>query len=251
MGLNRKTICLLALLALMGYAWAHGEAEEHAEEDRMEPSEYLPVDPWPLALYAGAFILLVSFMAFISRNLTTDAHKKMFFILIAVPTVLVTLYMAATTVYLNLASTSGGPVHWHADYEIWACGEKVEHLEDAGLLSNTVGSPVLHHHEDNRIHVEGLVVNKEDIALAKFFKVIGGGLTDSAITLPLEGGAVKTYRNGDLCPDGKPGTLRLYVKEHQTGQFFESTEIAGYVIKPGFEVPPGDYLKIAFETEGN
>ncbi len=249
--MNAKILLLLALLALAGAAWAHGAAEEHVEEARQEPADYLPVDPWPLTLYTGAFVLLVAFVAFVFREMTTEAHKKIFFTLIAVPTLLVTLYLGVSTVYLNVVSESGGPVHWHADYEIWVCGKKVENLADAGFFSNTVGTPVLHHHEDYRIHVEGLVVNKEDIALSKFFKAIGGNLTDSSITLPLEGGMVKTYRNGDQCPDGRPGRVKLYVKDHQTGRFVESKETAGYLIKPGFEVPPGDYLKIAFEPEGD
>ena len=247
--MNAKILLLLALLALAGAAWAHGVADEHAEEARQEPADYLPVDPWPLTLYTRVFVLLVASAAFIFRERTTDTHKKIFIILIAVPTLLVTLYLGVSTVYLNVASESGGPVHWHADYELWVCGEKAE-LAGAGFLSNTVGTPVLHHHEDNRIHVEGLVVKTEDIALGKYFKSIGGGLTNDSITLPYADGTVKIYRNGDKCPDGRPGRLRLYVKEHQTGQFFENKEIAGYVIKPGFEVPPGDYLKIAFEQEG-
>ncbi len=221
-------------------------AVAHGEEEAASPPTYLPIDPFPLALYVFALVLFVVAASLLFPSLLTPSRKKMAFLAIAVPVGAVTLYLAASTVYLNLTSESGGPVHWHADFEIWLCGEKAQ-LPHADLPANYVGTPVLHYHDDNRIHVEGVVVKKEDIALHRFFEAIGGELSGTSITVPLEGDRQVAYSNGNVCPNGRPGRLKLFVKNHETGTFYEEPALEDYVIKPHFEVPPGDYLKIVFE----
>lgn len=232
----KKTI--LALLALTTLVLAHGA----------EPKTYLPMDPVELIVYDFVFMLGIIIFSLIFPNMLNDKIKKIFFILIAVPVILITLYVGASSVYLNVISESGGPVHWHADFEIWTCGQELK-LPTAKFPSNYVGTATLHHHDDNRIHIEGLFIKNQDVNLASFFEVIGGELTDSSIKVPQENTAPIEYKNGDACPSGRPGKLKVLVKNHETGEFEESMDISNYVIKPYFEVPPGDYLKIVFGDE--
>src|SRR3989344_2967874 len=252
----RQAVLVFAFTILLGlpFAVAHGIGEPEIENARIEPSAYLPVDPSWLALYDFGLICAIVAASLAFPAALTPKTKKAFFIIIAVPAVLITLYMAASTVYLNVISWSGGPVHWHADFEIWACGEKLA-LPKATFPSNYVGTSTLHHHDDYRIHVEGLVVSKDDVALRSFFRVIGGDLEKGRLAVPntdvnsRNALPVLEFNNGDLCPNGKPGKVKLYVKNQETGAFEENPGIDDYVLKPFYNIPPGDYLKIAFETE--
>lgn len=97
-----------------------------------------------------------------------------------------TFTMVGATVYLNTKADSGGPVHWHADIEFWACGNELELRDPTGFLSNKIGTWTLHEHNDQRIHLEGVVVEEEiDASLGKFFHVIGGAITDEQMVIPL------------------------------------------------------------------
>lgn len=220
-----------------------------------EPSDYLPVDPFPLALYGFAFILVLSFLSIKFADKMSELHKKIVFVLVAIVVVGVTLYAGGTTVYLNLISESGGPAHWHADFEIWDCGEKVTDLAYTTGLESFVGTAVLHHHNDYRIHVEGVLIKKSNASLGSFFKAIGGDMTNNSISIPLNDGTIRTLKNGDLC-NGRPGVLKLFVQNATTnGEFVENNQLSDYVLSPFF-VPvtqdgEGDYLKIVFEPQGD
>ncbi len=160
-----------------------------------------------------------------------------------------TLILAGSTVYLNVKSESGGPVHWHAGIEFWACGTEVNLRDPIGALSNKVGSSTYHEHNDKYIHLEGVVVEKRiDASLDKFMNVTGGYITNSSIGIPLskdqaawpvtgdqldgdsdlsnigavatpdrigysldDNGPVLQLNNGDACPDGSPGEVQVFV----------------------------------------
>ncbi|MDZ7786387.1 MAG: hypothetical protein U5L95_04680 [Candidatus Saccharibacteria bacterium] len=160
-----------------------------------------------------------------------------------------TLLLTGSTVYLNVKSESGGPVHWHSGIEFWACGSEVNLRDPDGLLSNKVGSPTYHEHNDKYIHLEGVVVNKSyDASLEKFMDVTGGYITPSSIGIPLSedeaawpttgdqldgdedkrqlervasadrigqsadgNRPVLQLQNGDTCPDGTPGEIQVFV----------------------------------------
>ncbi|MEM4255146.1 MAG: hypothetical protein QXR53_02335 [Candidatus Norongarragalinales archaeon] len=192
------------------------------------------------ALYALAFVVIIAITAAVFKEELGDKGKKAAFVLIALIVVATTLYLGGSIVWVNLNSASGGPVHWHADYEVWACGEKIEMQMSEGL-SNKIGTQLFHHHNDMRIHVEGVVMNLEDVELGEFFEAIGGEFTKDELKVVLQDGTVQTLRNGDLCPDGHAGTLKLYVNGELNKKMNE------YVIKPYSQVPPGDVLKIVFD----
>jgi len=181
-------------------------------------------------------------------------HKKLLFSLMVIPIIAATLYTAGTTIYLNQVSHTKGPVHWHADFEIWNCGEKVD-LRNPQGLSNRVGSPVFHEHDDFRIHVEGVVVKTGDVALDNFFNVIGGVLTEESLGVPADDG-ITILHNGDLC-NGKPGKIQVFVykvispKEQGRWVYMQEKveDYTDYVLSPYSHVPPGDCIIVEFDQE--
>lgn len=112
------------------------------------------------------------------------------------------LFLAGSTVYLNVKSDSGGPVHWHADIEYWACGNQLELRNPTGTLSNKIGTSTLHEHDDQRIHLEGVVVDGiKDASLGKFMYVIDGAITDEALVMPLD--SEDSYFEDNIDIDGE------------------------------------------------
>lgn len=133
------------------------------------------------------------------------AHKKPklklpLFLGILITVLSTTLVISGGTVYLNMNSYVGGPVHWHADYEIWACGNELETRDPQGFLSNKIGTPTLHEHNDKRIHLEGVPITSYDASLGKFMSVIGGQLTKDSLVIPLNDD--KLFENGKGEEDG-------------------------------------------------
>lgn len=195
-----------------------------------------------IVLYVVIGILAVmTVLSLLHKKKFTEAEKKLFFGLIAIPVLVVTLYMAGHTIYTDVNSVTGGPVHWHADYQVWVCGERLD-LMDPTFPSNKIGSPLFHEHNDDRIHVEGTVDQLENIDLGSYFQVIGGQLTQTALTYPTEDRGIIDVANGDLC-DGVPSELKVYAN----GQLLESW--SDYLYAPHAYVPPGDCLIIEFSPD--
>ncbi len=204
-------------------------------------------------MVTGVIIAALVVLAIVEQRKLHN-RKRLFFLTIALPIVFATLFTAGTTIYLNQISATKGPVHWHADFEIWNCGKKIDLLNPTGL-SNRVGTPVFHEHNDNRIHVEGVVLHPEDVALKMFFNVVGSFLTTEELRLPANEGIV-TMRNGELC-NGKTGKLQVFVYKvinpEETGNWGYQQEkvenFAQYVLSPYSQVPPGDCIIIEFDEE--
>lgn len=251
--MNKPLLFTLCLALLFSLALAHEDSQDPFHPH--SPVDYLPIDPFPLALGAFFVILLLSFLSLVFQSRMNEIHKKTVFVFVGLLVIFVTLYAGATTVYLNLISESGGPVHWHADFEVWVCGGKITNLVETIGLESYVGTPVLHHHNDYRMHVEGLVVKKSDVSLQNFFSAIGGTLEHDSIEIPLRDKSLLKKQNGDLC-NGKPGKLQLFVKNGQTSnEFVLAPELQEYVLSPYYEtvatgVGEGDLLKIVFDAEG-
>lgn len=177
--------------------------------------------------------------------------KLPLFILIALSMLGTTAILLGSTIYLNVKSDSGGPVHWHADIEFWSCGAELNLRNPTGFLSNKIGSATYHEHNDKRIHLEGVVVDKEvDASLGKFMHLTGGYVSRDVIAIPLgrdrstwfanekqidgdkqspdkfnyatgndewitydDKGAVLTLKNGEYCGGGDivPSELQVFV----------------------------------------
>ena len=203
-------------------------------------------------MVTSILVTALMILAIISKQKFRN-HKKMLFLLMIIPIIVATLYAAGTTIYLNKMSESGGPVHWHADFEIWNCGEKVDLLDPSGL-SNRFGTPVFHEHNDFRIHVEGVVIKTADVSLENFFNVIGGVLTQESLGIPTDDGLIY-LKDGDLCK-GKPGKVQVFayktINPEEHGKWIytqRKVENYAYYIAPYAHVPPGDCIIIEFDQE--
>lgn len=237
---------------MFGEVFAHeGEEELPIEAATSRPLEEqlheLSFAWLTIATFIALFFILIS----IVWKEKTEKGKWILYLGIAIPIVLATLILAGTTVYLNLVSISGGPVHWHADFQVWACGKQLDLIDPVGI-ENRVGTSAFHEHGDNRIHIEGVVNQLEDVSLGKFFEAVGGELHADHLTLPTDAGEI-TYKNGDFCPDGTVGELQVFAWKTVPSkqEFFQEKLIdpADYVISPYATIPPGDCLIIEFGEE--
>jgi hypothetical protein len=200
-------------------------------------------------LLIGATILLAVLVGIsLQEKYLTEKLKKFLFIGIIFAVVVPTLYMIVSTVYLNTVSASKGPVHWHADIEVWACGKEIELQDPTGFLSNKIGTSTLHEHNDKRIHLEGVVVHPEDASLGKFFQVIGGELANESLIVPTNNGPIP-YTNGSMCADGSTGEVQVFVYQAGEDGYYSQQKLenpADYLISPYSQVPRGDCVIVEF-----
>ena len=136
----------------------------------------------------------------------------------------------------NLSSTTPSatytaePVHWHAAFEVNLCGVKQD-FSSYGSGEHHAGLPLLHTHGDGVIHIEGRILQKEDIALGRFF---------DGINIPFDRDRIMNKKNGDECAPGKPGQVKMFVNGAP------NTEFRNY-IPAGTEHAQEDSIKIVFE----
>ncbi len=219
---------LLVLLVNFGISFAHGEEVENSTSS---------LNPWIIvpSLVIG---LLASIYVF-KRYYEKKNKKYVLFCLIVLVVVAITSYLAINTTYNNLTSFSRGPIHWHADFQIWICGNLIELEDPKNIFTNKIGSAEAHEHNDNRIHLEGLMKQREDALLGNFFESIGGSLSSNSISIPVNEQGSKTWINGDLC-NNKEAKLYMFVNSELNNEF------DSYLIKPYADVPPGDEIKFVF-----
>ena len=170
------------------------------------------------------------------------------FFLIAATILGVTGYVAGSTVYLNSVSVAKGPVHWHADFEAWDCGHKLDLISPKGM-SNEVGTPVVHSHGDGRIHIEGVIVQHSDASLGRFFTAVGGDLHSGLLRFPTDSG-MAVVKDGDAC-NGGAGTLQVFVYKTVNGLALQEKvpNYESYVISPHSQIPPGDCVILEFDSK--
>lgn len=230
-------------------------------------------------------IVLLLIASRVVKNKKYKAIKTPLFIAIAATIILPSLLLVGSTIYINTISESKGPVHWHTDIEFWVCGEEIELRDPYEFLSNKIGTATYHEHDDKRIHLEGVVIEKEyDASLEKFMDVTEGSITDDSIVIATEdrlfendvdgdipsgnqegarglmqrdedGKAVISAQNGQDCGDGVPGELQVFVfrfnKEDDT-YYQEKLENPGrYTMRDESVVPPGDCLIVEFGPSRN
>lgn len=103
-----------------------------------------------------------------------------------------------------------GRDHWHATYQFWVCGERQPNFPawEAGV----------HTHADGVIHIHPFTPAEEGAGarLVKWFEYGGGKLTADSVRAP---GSRTTYRNGDTCPDGRPGEVQVFVNGQRLDNF--------------------------------
>ena len=239
----KKSVFLLSLLLIISSLTVF--AHDHDLVEKFTTTSVYAV----LAVSVLVIVLIIASMLHEKRK--KDSFKWGIFLGIAIPVVLVTLYVAGSTIYLNVVSDTKGPVHWHADFEIWHCGNKIDLLDPTGL-SNRIGNPVLHEHGDDRIHVEGVVVKYPDVNLGKFFEIIGGTLQRGSLTIPTNQG-ILNMKDGDKCGD-IPGKLQVFIlqvqnpEDHKNWNYKQIKMVSydTYILRPQSQVPPGDCIIIEF-----
>ncbi len=200
-----------------------------------------------IVLLASIVLVVFSALSLKIKKLTANT-KKILFSTITGVVVLTTLFLSASTIYLNTVSSSSGPVHWHADFQVWACGKEYD-LKDPKGLSNKIGTATLHEHNDKRIHLEGVVVSKQDASLGKFFTVIGGLISSGSLLFPVNNGML-SVSSGGVCPDSSRAELQVFVYKVKNGIYYQQKldDPASYIISPQSTIPPGDCIIIEFDS---
>lgn len=243
------TSLFFVLIILSVIAYAH-ENEEEKINDFGSNSKSNSIN----YILITSLIVIISIIAITFSKEKTEKRKWFFFLAIIIPIILTTIYMASSTIYLNLISETKGPVHWHADFEIWNCGKKIDLIDPKGL-SNRVGTPVFHEHGDNRIHVEGVVVESREVDLHNFFEVIGGSLANNYLSAPTNNGIIE-IKDGNLCNEN-PGKLQVFlykINNPENTKNWKSEQqkldnFKDYVLSPYSQIPPGDCIIIEFGIE--
>src|SRR3989344_2583633 len=82
-------------------------------------------DSLNVALIASGLTILLIIGAVLNKN-GSNPFKAATFLLIVLIVTATTLYLSISTVLLNIRSESNGPVHWHTDFEIWKCDERLD-----------------------------------------------------------------------------------------------------------------------------
>lgn len=195
--------------------------------------------------------LLVGYAVFAKPR--KDRVKKTIFVSIIIVTVLSTFYLAGTTIYINTISPTGGPVHWHTDYEIWHCGNKLDLIDPTGI-DNRVGTWEVHEHNDDRMHVEGTVLDLEQGSFRHFFEIIGATFSDTGFTYPSVNGNVTLPYSGTC--NGKQAELQAFLLRVTNPQDAKQWVYSQQKIpisldtrmQPYSNVPPGDCLIIEYDV---
>ncbi|MDO8642436.1 MAG: hypothetical protein Q7R76_02485 [Candidatus Woesearchaeota archaeon] len=248
--------CFFIFVLVLG-SFVSAHEEESAYNTDGQNRLYYQTRTLSMKLLISATIIITAFVAYaIANNHSGLTHnkKKILFLGIAVPALIATIVLAYATVYLNVVSETKGPVHWHADFEIWNCGEKID-LKNPEGFTNRIGTPVFHEHSDDRIHVEGVLIDKSDANLGRFFNVTSGLLTQEKMRVPTNTGFVEAT-NGESC-NGVPAKLQVFLfhvtnPEQDKEWVYEQKKIEhfdDYVLAPQSLVPPGDCIIVEFGPE--
>ncbi len=108
---------------------------------------------------------------------------------------------------------TAGNVHWHANIRLETCGQ-YRSLENLGSKTNHVGNEILHTHGDNLYHLEGAPKFMRETSIGSFFGAIG---------VPVSTERIYEYRNGDACPNGTPGMVKMTVNGIPIADMMEYT----------------------------
>lgn len=230
---------LFAFLLLLSILMPHAVlSHEEEEEFALDHSELYPLSQLSAFGYGSLIFGILIVVILLFHKVMNDAAKKIVYFSIIIIISLVTIYLVLTTLHLNIISLTKGPVHWHADFEIWVCGKEIFIAEPKSLLSNKQGVDLMHAHNDNRIHVEGVILDKKQASLGAFFYAVGGSISSDGIKVPTDEDLISVHE-GDRCNE-QPAKLYVFVN----GNLIENP--SSYVISPYEKVPPGDRIKFVF-----
>ncbi|MEE9286059.1 MAG: hypothetical protein V3V35_10085 [Dehalococcoidia bacterium] len=116
--------------------------------------------------------------------------------------------------------------HWHAPISITVCGGSYTEPQQSPL-------PGLHTHNDGVIHIEPRRSGEagSNASLGTYFRTSQLLVEEDLIQIPGE----QAFRNGDPCPDGQPGQLRVLVNGGEVEDFLNYLPQNGDRIAVTFE----------------
>lgn len=93
--------------------------------------------------------------------------------------------------------------HWHAAYGIYVCNEFVP------AITSDQDPKGIHTHGDGVVHIHPFTkaASGRNATFGVFAEAVGLKVGETRIEVP--GG--KNYKNGDACPDGKKGKVKVYL----------------------------------------
>ena len=254
----RCNIALILFIFIIVFCIIPISAHEGSEEEsqlELKIDERAKSTSFLLISISSAIIALAVIISIFFKN-KYPKLKIVLFLLILLPTIITTIYLVSATIYKNKLSETNGPVHWHADFEIWNCNNKVDLINPSGLL-NRVGTSLFHEHGDNRIHIEGVILKKSEVDLYSFFEVIGGYLSNEILIVPTNAGNIE-IKNNDFC-NNEEAKLQVFLysitnpdPNKKSGFMYKQEKLEDfqeYVISPYQNIPPGDCLMITFMEE--
>ncbi|MEK6970269.1 MAG: hypothetical protein AABW68_01080 [archaeon] len=246
-------LTLFLLLAATTGVWGH-EGEEEAIDSSIQLAQTLRENSYNVILLTSA-ALIVLVVYSIKTKPRKEKMKRILFWTIAFFAVGSNLYLAGATIYTNMVSPTGGPVHWHTDYEVWNCGQPLDLIDPTGW-DNRVGTWEVHEHNDNRMHIEGTILNMDQASFHHFFEITGGTIEQEGMTYPSVNGDVTLPATGSC--NERPAELqvfRLYVTNPEsqknwtyTQEKLEYPEGLEKIMAPYSNVPPGDCLIIEYDA---
>ena len=234
--MKKRILLLLSMIFILsaGYAWSHEEETDYM----LDHEELYPISQMKAFGYGSLAFGIIALIIILFNKAMSENIKKLVYLAVVVLVVSVTLYLVIVTLHLNFVSISKGPVHWHADFQILACDKELKLSKPQRFLSNKQGVDLLHAHQDNRIHVEGVLLDEKQASIGAFFHAVKGSLSYDGFTLPTDEGIVE-YHDGDFC-SGQPAKLHVFVNGNLI------SDPANHVIAPHEKVPPGDMIKLVF-----
>lgn len=217
------------------------EGEEILEKVEPALDQVIRTNSINFTLWAILLLAILTVLSIIFKK--SESFKYILFSAFAVAALANTIYLSGSTIYLNQKSQTGGPIHWHADFGIYNCGQKVN-IKDPQGFSNKTGEEVVHEHNDERMHFEGVLLDMHDASIGHFFESLGGSMSNSHLTVPTNEGLL-TLQDGSLC-NGKSASFQVFVFKTEGDVFFQQKlkDPQNYVISPEDNVPPGDCVII-------
>lgn len=168
-----------------------------------------------VAMTCMAIVVLFVLIAFAIA--THEAHPRLkgpLYTLIATIVLLSTLVLGGASFALNFSSSTGGPVRWTADFQVWACGNQLNLRDPRGALTDRIGSPVLFEKNDGRIHYDGTPTNMpNDVTLGSFMRVVGGNITPDSLIFPINS------ENGFIGTPQAPEQIQPYIQSNSEGSY--------------------------------
>lgn len=249
--MNKSLFGIVLLLLFAGIVAAH-DLTESGLSPPLQLAKDLKDNSYNVVI-ATAILLVILIVYSIKTKPRKEKIKLFLFWSIAVLAAGSTLYLGLSTFYLNQVSPTGGPVHWHADFEVWNCGTKLDLVDPTGL-DNKIGLPEVHEHNDDRMHIEGALLDLSHATFHEFFHIVGTEMDAQGMNYPTVNGDVFMPTQG-MC-NGQPAQLQGFLYHVTNPQDAKQWVYEQHKIEYPFDeqmapyanVPPGDCLIVEFDV---